>query len=131
VDIDAGTGAAAIEIGNSTTAHGIQIGTGAAVQTIVVGSTNSTSKLTLQGGVVTTTNNNSGVIIGGGYSSSDTNLIPLTLDSFATFAETASTCGNAVNGGTMYYNSNINAVRVCVRDGINSAGSWEDLPSTA
>ncbi len=49
--LDAGTGATAIQIGNGGTAHGIQIGTGAAVQTLVIGSTNTTSATSIQGGV--------------------------------------------------------------------------------
>ena len=48
--LDAGTGPSAIQIGNSATAHGIKIGTGAATQTIVIGSTSSSSALTLQAG---------------------------------------------------------------------------------
>lgn len=123
--LEAGTGASAIQIGNSAAAHGIQIGTGAAIQTIVVGSTNSTSKLTLQGGVITTTNNNSGIVIGGGYSSSDTVTTPFTLDSDFDFAETASTCSASVNGGTLYYNTAANVIRGCVN------GGWEDIVSTA
>lgn len=50
VNIESGTGSTAIQIGNGGTAHGIQIGTGAAVQTIVIGSTNSSSSLALQAG---------------------------------------------------------------------------------
>jgi hypothetical protein len=48
--LDAGTAATAIQIGNSATDHGIQIGTGAALQTIVMGSTNGASITTLQSG---------------------------------------------------------------------------------
>ena len=48
--LEAGTGAAAIQIGNGATAHGIQIGTGAAVETLTIGSTNTTSATSIQGG---------------------------------------------------------------------------------
>ncbi|HEY5442451.1 MAG TPA: hypothetical protein VIJ68_02850, partial [Candidatus Saccharimonadales bacterium] len=50
LSLEAGTGASALLIGNGATAHGIKIGTGAAVQTLVVGSTNTTSSTTVQGG---------------------------------------------------------------------------------
>jgi hypothetical protein len=42
--------ASTVNVANNAVAHGINIGTGAAVQTIVEGSTNSTSALTLQAG---------------------------------------------------------------------------------
>jgi hypothetical protein len=129
--LEGGSTATGIQIGNSAQAHGIQIGTAAALQTIVVGSNNTTSKLTLNGGNITTNPNASGIIISGGFSTSDTNLVGLTLDSTATYTETASTCSNTANGGTIYYNSTSNSIRACIRDGINSAGSWEDLVSTA
>ncbi len=74
---------------------------------------------------VTTTNNQNDIIIGGGYASSDTTLSGLTLDSFSTFTEAASTCTATVNGGTIYYNSASNAVRGCIN------GQWEDMVSTA
>ncbi|HUB93031.1 MAG TPA: hypothetical protein VMB52_00860 [Verrucomicrobiae bacterium] len=50
VTIDAGTGSSAIQIGNSNTDHGIQIGTGSGVETITLGSTGSSSTTTLQAG---------------------------------------------------------------------------------
>ncbi len=50
LSLESSTSAAALQIGNSANAHGIQIGTGAAIQTIVLGSTNSTSATTIQGG---------------------------------------------------------------------------------
>ncbi len=46
---EAGTGTTALF--NGATAHTIQLGTGGAVQTITIGSTNSTSPLTLQSGI--------------------------------------------------------------------------------
>jgi hypothetical protein len=136
VDIDAGTGANGIEIGNTTSAHNISIGGGGAAagatQAVTIGSNSTTtaSKVTIQGGNITTTTNNSGVIIGGG-ATSDANLVPLTLDSYSSFTETASTCTNTVNSGTIYFNSGTNTLRECVRDAINSSGNWEDVPSTA
>jgi hypothetical protein len=134
ITIEGGTAAAAIQIGNGTTAHGIQIGAGVGAagnaQVIAIGSGTTTtagSKVTLQGSNVTTTNGNAGIIIGGGYSSSDTNLVPFTLDSTSTLTETGSTCSATVNGGAMYYNSNAgsNTIRACIN------GNWEDLMSTS
>ena len=131
--IDAGTSATGIQIGNSSTAHTIAIGAGGAaggtVQNVVIGSNSTTasSLVTLQGGIVTTVNNQAGIIIGGGFSTVDTNLTVLTLDSTSTLTETANTCSATANNGALYYNSNAgsNAVRACV------GGSWEDLVSTA
>lgn len=48
--IEAGTGATAIQIGNGATAHGVQIATGAAAQTVSIGSTDTTSATTLSAG---------------------------------------------------------------------------------
>ena len=48
--MDAGTGATAIQIGNSAAGHGIQIGTGAGANAIIIGSTFGASSLNLQGG---------------------------------------------------------------------------------
>ncbi|MEK7600333.1 MAG: hypothetical protein AAB462_04845, partial [Patescibacteria group bacterium] len=48
--LEAGTNANAILIGNGATAHGIKIGTGAAVQTVQLGSLNTTSSTLIQGG---------------------------------------------------------------------------------
>jgi hypothetical protein len=125
-----GVGGITIDSGST---GAINIGTGAAAKTITVGSTNTTSKLTLQGGAITTTNNQGGVLIASGFSTSDTTLTPLTLDSTTTFTETASTCTTSVNGGALYYNSaqssgtqgGSTAIRACIN------GSWEDLVSTA
>ena len=136
IDIDGGTGPIGIEIGDTATAHGIKIGAGAAAagaaQTIAVGSgtTTTASLVTLQGGNLTTTNANSGIVIGGGFSTADPNLVGLTLDSSNAYVEPAATCSNTANSGTIYYNSSSNSIRACVRDGINAAGNWEDLPST-
>ncbi|HXY17804.1 MAG TPA: hypothetical protein VEH48_00045, partial [Candidatus Nitrosopolaris sp.] len=123
--LEAGTGTTALF--NGATAHTIQIGTGAAIQTITIGSQNSTSDLTLQGGVITTTNNQGGVDIGGGFSTSDTNLIPLVLDSTTTYSETANTCTATANDGALYFNSNTSsmAIRACIN------GGWEDVVTTS
>jgi hypothetical protein len=59
-----------------------------------------------------------------GSSSIDTTQILLQLDSFSTFADTA-TCGVSTNQGAIYYNTNSTAVRACIN------GAWEDLVSTA
>jgi len=129
------SGTATTTLFDGATAHTIQFATGAAVQTVTIGSTNSTSKLTFQGGVITTTNNQAGVIIGSGFSTSATSLIPLTLSSSTTFAEASGStvCTTTVNGGALYYNSTqasgtqggSSAVRACIN------GAWEDLVSTA
>lgn len=50
VTIEAGTAATAVQIANGATAHGVQIATGAAVQTVVLGSTNTTSTTTINAG---------------------------------------------------------------------------------
>ncbi len=83
------------------------------------------SKVSIGAGAITVTNNQTGVIIGSGYSSTDTTLTPLTLDSTSTFAETANTCTATANGGALYYNSNTNAIRSCIN------GGWEDVVTTA
>ncbi|MDL2341803.1 MAG: hypothetical protein QFB87_01855 [Patescibacteria group bacterium] len=132
VDIDAGN-TGLVQIGDSTTAHTIKIGTAGtaagSAQNITIGSNTTTtaSLLTLQGSTISTTNGNTGVVIGGGFSTSDTNLTALTLDSTSTLSEVANTCSATVNNGALYYNSNAgsNAIRACV------AGGWEDLISTA
>ena len=130
VFIDAGN-TGKIQIGNTTAAHTIQIGAGGAAagnaEAVTIGSPSTStaaSTVTLQGSNITTTNANAGVIIGGGFSSSDTNLVALTLDSSSTFAETASTCTATVNEGALYYNSNSNEIRACINT------SWQDLAST-
>jgi hypothetical protein len=84
-------------------------------------------KVSLGSGIITTINGQSGVIVGGGFSTSDTNLVALTLDSSSSLTETANTCSVTVNGGAMYYNSNVGvkAIRACIN------GNWEDLISTA
>jgi len=129
VSIDSSGSGGSLIIGSANRDHVILLGTGVGIQSVQLGSVNSTSKTTLQGGILTTTNNNSGIVVGSGYSSSDTSLTPLTLDSSATFTETASTCTSSVNGGTIYYNSTTNALRACV-GGSNSTAGWEDLVSS-
>ncbi|MEK7594899.1 MAG: hypothetical protein AAB436_04660, partial [Patescibacteria group bacterium] len=62
VIIEGGTAANAIQIGNGGTAHGIQIGTGTAIQTVAIGSTNSSSTLSLQGGTGSSINIGTGGI---------------------------------------------------------------------
>jgi hypothetical protein len=92
-----------------------------------MGSTDSTSKTTITGGVVTINNNQAGVLIGNGYSgsTSTTALIPLVLSTSYNTSETASTCTASVNNGALYYNSEFNTMRACIN------GSWQDLVSTA
>jgi hypothetical protein len=129
IDIDAGTGAAAIEIGDTSTAHGIKIGAGGAAagnaQTIVIGSGSTTtgSTVTITAGNSTTTSGTAGVFIGS--PTTDANQVNLQLDSFSTFAEAGSTCSTTVNQGALYYNTNSNAIRSCVN------GGWEDVVTTA
>lgn len=130
--LDAGN-TGTIKIGNTTSAHTIAIGAGAAaagsIQTVAIGSptTTSASTVSFQGGNITTTNNQAGIIVGGGFSTADTNLVGLTLDSTTTLSETVGSCSATVNGGALYYNANAgsNSVRACIN------GSWEDLISTA
>lgn len=137
------SGTGLLTIGNTGTASNIQIGntTGAVTQSIFIGNNSTagsttlisigsditTSNTTINGGAITTTNNQGGVTIGDGYSSSDTTLTPLRLDSTSTYLETANTCSGSANGGSIYYNSNTasGAIRACIN------GTWEDLISTA
>jgi hypothetical protein len=119
-----------IATGNQT--HTINIANSAgAVQQIVVGNNTATSRITLNGGNISTTNGANGIIIGSGFSTSDTNLVPLTLDSTVTYGETAGTCSATVNGGSLYYNYTTNAIRTCIRDAANAGGNWEDVVTTA
>lgn len=122
-----GTNATTITLGSSTsTAYSINIGsssTSAVVDTIKIGSIESSSQDILQGGVITTTTGQGGIVIGS-TSSTNTSLVPLYLDSDDTFAETTNTCTSSVNNGALYYNSNTNTVRGCVN------GSWQDIVST-
>src|SRR5581483_3682565 len=95
------------------------------VETITIGTTNSTSSLLLQGGsgdITLTTSTGNNVIIGS--STSDTTQVLLQLDSFSTFADTAS-CTTSVNQGAMYYSTSTNAIRGCVN------GGWEDVVTTS
>ncbi len=92
--LEGGTAANAIQIGNGATAHGIQIGTGAAVQTLVIGSTNTTSATSIQGGV-------SGAINIGSVGSS-------TLSSTTNIANTS----NATGTQTINLGSSANAANV-------------------
>ena len=59
-----------------------------------------------------------------GSNTTDTTQVLLQLDSFDTFADTA-TCGTTTNQGGLYYNTQTNAVRGCIN------GGWEDMVSTA
>jgi hypothetical protein len=120
-----------IVIGAAAVAHTINIGNNATgIQTIAIGGTTATSKITLSGGIINTVTNADGIIVGGG-ATNDANLVPFTLDTSSTYAETASTCSNTVNFGTLYYNYTSNAIRTCIRDAANSAGNWEDVVTTA
>ncbi|QQS20045.1 hypothetical protein IPL85_01135 [Candidatus Saccharibacteria bacterium] len=59
-----------------------------------------------------------------GSNATDTTQVLLQLDSFSTFADTA-TCGTTTNQGGLYYNTSTNVIRGCVN------GTWEDMVSTA
>jgi hypothetical protein len=59
-----------------------------------------------------------------GSSTTDTTQVLLQLDSFSTFADTAS-CATTTNQGALYYNSNSTAVRGCIN------GAWEDVVTTS
>lgn len=133
VSIEAGN-TGLIKIGDaSTTAHTIRIGASGlaagTAQTVLVGSNTTTtaSIVKLQAGNVTSVNGQAGVTVGGGFSTSDTNLVPLNLDSTITLTETANTCTTSVNDGALYFNANAGsmAMRACIN------GGWEDLISTA
>jgi hypothetical protein len=58
-----------------------------------------------------------------GSPTTDTTQVLLQLDSFSTFADTA-TCTTTTNQGALYYNTSSNSVRGCVN------GSWQDLVSS-
>ena len=91
--LEGGTAASAIQIGNGATAHGIQIGTGAAVQTLVIGSTNTTSATSIQGGVSGAINIGS---VGSSTLSSTTN-IANTSDATGTQTINLGSSANAAN----------------------------------
>jgi len=124
--LEAGTAAASLAIGNGATAHNIQIGTGAAVQTVTLGSTNGASDTNIQGGsgdITLTTSAGNTVQIGSG--TSDTDVVLLQLDSDSDFSADEGTCNATTNQGAMYYNTTSNAIRSCINSG------WEDIVTTA
>lgn len=63
-------------------------------------------------------------IIQVGSNVTDATQVLLQLDSFSTFADTAS-CSTTTNQGSVYYNTSSNTIRACTN------GGWEDLVSTA
>ncbi len=144
-NISIGTGAYAhnVTIGNTTGASNatlqagstsgtitleaptINIGNSGSVHNVTVGSNNSSSSTIIQSGsgdVTLTSGNGNNIIVGS--ATADTNQILLQLDSFSTFADTA-TCSTTTNQGGLYYNTASNVVRGCVN------GNWEDMVSTA
>ncbi len=76
------------------------------------------------GGTAVLGANTSGLVVIVGSTTTDTNQILLSLDSFNAFADTAS-CTTTTNQGAVYYNTQSNAVRGCVN------GGWEDMISSA
>lgn len=58
-----------------------------------------------------------------GSNTTDTTQVLFQVDSFSTYADTA-TCTTTTNQGSMYYNTNTNTMRACVN------GTWEDMLST-
>jgi hypothetical protein len=63
-----------------------------------------------------------------GSTVTDTNQILLQLDSYAAASQAITdtvTCSSSVNPGSLYYNTNTNAIRSCI------SGAWEDLVTTA
>lgn len=60
----------------------------------------------------------------GSSASIDGTQINLSLDSSNTYADSG-TCGTTTNQGSLYYNTNTNAIRACVQ------GYWEDIMTTA
>ncbi len=103
----------------------INIGNSGSVHNVTIGSNNSSSSTIIQAGsgdVTLTSGNGNSIIVGS--ATADTNQILLQLDSFSTFADTA-TCSTTTNQGGLYYNTASNVVRGCVN------GNWEDMVSTA
>ncbi len=75
------------------------------------------------GGTAVLSANTTGLVVIVGSTTTDTNQILLSFDSFNTFADTAS-CTTTTNQGAVYYNTKSNAVRGCVN------GAWEDMVSS-
>ncbi len=59
-----------------------------------------------------------------GSLTANSNTVLLGLNNYNTFADPSNTCSSTADTGTLYYNSNTNAVRDCTN------GAWEDLVST-
>ena len=127
VTLDGGTGATGIQIGNSSTAHGIQIGANAAgVQTIKIGNMVASSALTLGAGSGNMLlNTTSGTITLQTTTAGAINITPAAVDGTNIVLGTSDTVGNqlvldtktsagdpttGVNGG-MYYNSSTSSFR--------------------
>jgi hypothetical protein len=120
VNIDAGTGALGIVIGNTNTAHGIEIGSNAgAANAILLGGANSASSLTLEAGTAA-----SGIQIGngttahgiqigaGGAAAGNAQTVVIGSDSTTAASEVTLQGGNGVTSGTFV--------------GINIGGSTAD-----
>lgn len=128
IDLGDSTLTKTIDIGgvDNAATDSINLGTNAgSVETIIIGTTNSTSSLLLQGGsgdITLNTSSGNHIIIGS--ATPDANQVLLQLDSFNTYSDTA-TCASATNQGALYYNTATNSIRACVNS------NWEDLTSTS
>lgn len=114
VNIGTGANGKAITIGNTTTGTTItqMVGDGSTTAFVLMDST----------ALLTVDSTNNKIVFGS--STTDTTQVLVQLDSFDTFADTAS-CGATTNQGGLYYNTQTNVVRGCVN------GAWEDMVSTA
>lgn len=113
------TGTATATLFNGATAHTVQFATGAAIQNVTIGSTNTTSALTLQGGDSGSGNHVGINLLTGGNG----NIQIGTADTTGTLLilDTKTNAGDPTGyNGAMYYNSSANSFR-CYEN-----GAWKD-----
>ncbi|HSX01852.1 MAG TPA: hypothetical protein VLI05_00900 [Candidatus Saccharimonadia bacterium] len=120
------SGSVTLDSGTATgTAGAVNVGTGAYAHNVTIGNNTGNTAISIQGGsgnITLNAGNGNKIIVGS--ATTDTNQVLFQLDSFSTFADTA-TCATTTNQGALYYNTGSNAMRACIN------GSWEDLASTA